>query len=98
MGNPPQYSPQTSKPELMRSQRFPPGGLPGGNVSRHGSAALGGGGGKCTQRAVRVPGGGKSWKLMLCGQGSAGAAVGSLQAFNRRVDTLSVLSLICRVK
>jgi hypothetical protein len=125
MGDLPQYSPQTSRPEVMRSQRSslsgarrlcagrvatgvgtaagrakPPGGLPGGNVSRHGSVALGRV--KCTLRAVRVPGGEKFRKQTPGGRprgrGSTGGAVWLLQAFNRRVDTLSILFPICRVK
>ncbi len=77
----------------------PPGGWPGGNVSRRGSA--GPGAANCTRRGAATPGGGWSQKRTVGGRpvglGSAGAAVWSLQGFSRRVDTLSVLSPICRV-
>ena len=76
-----------------------PGGRPGGNVSQHSSAVQGGA--KCTLRATEAPGGGKSRRRTMGGRplglGSASGAVGSLQGFSQRVDTLSVLSLICRV-
>jgi hypothetical protein len=73
---------------------------PGVSISWRGSAVFGGA--KCTLQAAVSHGGGKSLKRTAggwpLGQGSAGEAVGSLQAFSRRVDTLSVLSPICRVK
>jgi len=128
--DPLQYSPQTSRPEVERSQRSsfsgarrwragrgggggctagvettagrakPPGGWPGGNGSLVVSAEMSGA--KCTLRLVRAPGGGKSRKRTPGGRprgrGNAGGAEGSLQAFRRRVETLSVLVPICRVK
>jgi hypothetical protein len=74
-----------------------PGGWPWENGSQCGSTICSGA--KCTLRAA----GGKSgkgtaasgWTLVL---GCAGCAVDLLQGFRQRVDTLSSLSPMCRVK
>ncbi len=90
----------TAGVETTAGRAKPPGGWPGGNGSLVVSAELSGA--KCTLRLVRAPGGGKSRKRTPGerprGRGNAGGAEGSLQAFRRRVETLSVLVPICRVK
>jgi hypothetical protein len=78
-----------------------PGGVPGENSSRRGSAGCCGA--KCTQHAAAAPGGGKSRKRMAAGGRpraleSAGGAAGSVQGLSRRVDTLSSLSPMRSVK
>ena len=86
--------------ETTAGRAKPPGGWPGGNGSLVVSAELSGA--KCTLRLVRAPGGEKSRKRTPGGRprgrGNASGAEGSLQAFRRRVETLSVLVPICRVK
>jgi hypothetical protein len=78
-----------------------PGGWPGENGSRRGSAGCGRA--KCTRRAAAAHGGGKSRKRRAVGGwprtlGCAGGAVGSVQGLSRRVDTLSSLAPMRSVK
>jgi len=78
-----------------------PGGVPGENGSRRGSA--GGSGAKCTRRAATAPGGGKSRKRTAAGGrprtlGSAGGAAGSVHGLSMSVDTMSTLSPMRSVK